>query len=161
MVSGDTVKRSQRSDLGCFLSVRRWVLWGRGLLHFELSRGSNNDSFHFPPQIERWWHLLVAHFRMFQYLLLVSLCGPMTVIHQAPLPMEFSRHAGVGCHFLLQGIFLTQGLNSHLLHFLHWQACSLPLVPPGMPPNYSYIIVTNTFVKLSSVNPRECAVCFI
>ena len=151
LVSGGTVKRSQRSDLGCFLSVQRLVLWGHGLLHFEVSRGSNNDSFHFPPQIERWWHHLVAHFTMFQHLLLVSLCGPMTVIHQAPLPMEFSRHAGVGCHFLLQGIFLTQGLNSHLLHFL----------PPGMPPNYSYIIVTNTFVKLSSVNPHECAVCFI
>ena len=30
----------------------------------------------------------------------------------------------MGCHFLLQGIFLTQGLNSSLLH---WQADSLPL----------------------------------
>ena len=36
----------------------------------------------------------------------------------------------VGCHFLLQGNFLTQGLNPHLLH---WQAVSLPLVPPGKP----------------------------
>ena len=32
-----------------------------------------------------------------------------------------------------QGIFLTQGLNPHLFHLLHWQASSLPLVPPGMP----------------------------
>ena len=31
---------------------------------------------------------------------------------------------GVGCHFLLQGIFPTQGLN---LHLLHWQVYSLPL----------------------------------
>ena len=30
------------------------------------------------------------------------------------------------CHFLLQGIFLTQGLNLHLLHLLHWQVDSLP-----------------------------------
>ena len=29
-----------------------------------------------------------------------------------------------GCHFLLQGIFLTQGSN---LSLLHWQADSLPL----------------------------------
>ena len=29
-----------------------------------------------------------------------------------------------GLHFLLQGIFLTQGSN---LHFLHWQVDSLPL----------------------------------
>ena len=29
------------------------------------------------------------------------------------------KNAGVGCHVLLQGIFPTQGSNSHLLHFLH------------------------------------------
>ena len=33
-----------------------------------------------------------------------------------------------GLPFLLQGIFRTQGLN---LHLLHWQACSLPSEPPG------------------------------
>ena len=36
-------------------------------------------------------------------------------------------------HALLQRIFPTQGLNPHLLHLLHWQAGSLPLVPPGKP----------------------------
>ena len=42
---------------------------------------------------------------------------PWTVAHQAPLSMGFSRQEyGVGCHFLLQGIFPTQGLNSGLLH---------------------------------------------
>ena len=35
-------------------------------------------------------------------------------------PWEF----GVGCHFFLQGIFSTQGLNPHLLH---WQEDSLQL----------------------------------
>ena len=35
---------------------------------------------------------------------------------------------GVGCHALLQRIFLTQGSNPGLLHLLHWQAGSLPLV---------------------------------
>ena len=34
---------------------------------------------------------------------------------------------GTSCHFLLQGIFLTQGLNLGLLHLLHLQADSLPL----------------------------------
>ena len=38
-----------------------------------------------------------------------------------------SKDTGVGCHFLLQGIFLTQGSNPSLLHLLHWQAESLPL----------------------------------
>ena len=40
---------------------------------------------------------------------------------------------GVGCHFLLQGIFSTQGLNPGLLYFLHWQASSLPLSHWGIP----------------------------
>ena len=29
------------------------------------------------------------------------------------------KNTGVGCHFLLQGIFPTQGLNPHLLCLLH------------------------------------------
>jgi len=34
------------------------------------------------------------------------------------------KNTGVGHHALLQGIFLTQGLNLHLLHLLHLQADS-------------------------------------
>ena len=34
------------------------------------------------------------------------------------------KNTGVGCHFLLQEVFLTQGSNPRLLH---WQAGSLPL----------------------------------
>ena len=42
---------------------------------------------------------------------------PWTVAHQAPLSMEFSgKTIGVGCHFFLQGIFPTQGLNLGLVH---------------------------------------------
>ena len=33
-------------------------------------------------------------------------------------------NTGVGCHFLLQGIALSQGSNQHLFHLLHWQMCS-------------------------------------
>ena len=36
-------------------------------------------------------------------------------------------------HFLLQGIFLTQGSISSLLHLLYWQADSLPLHHLGIP----------------------------
>ena len=39
-----------------------------------------------------------------------------SVARKAPL-LKFSRqNTGVGCHFLLQGIFLTQGSNPGLLH---------------------------------------------
>jgi len=39
----------------------------------------------------------------------------------------------VSCHFLLQGIFLTQESNPCLLHLLHWWTESLTMVPPGKP----------------------------
>ena len=43
-------------------------------------------------------------------------------------PWDFpGKNAGVGCHFLLQGIFLTQGSNVSLFHPLLWQVDSLPL----------------------------------
>ena len=38
------------------------------------------------------------------------------------------KNTGVSCHALLQGIFLTQGFNPHLLHLLHWQVGSLTRV---------------------------------
>ena len=57
---------------------------------------------------------------------------PWTVARQAPLSMGFPRQQHwSGCHFLLQGIFLTQRLNVHLLCFLHWQVDSLPLSHVG------------------------------
>ena len=49
-------------------------------------------------------------------------------------PWNFpGKNIGVGCHFLLQGIFPTQGSNPCLLHLLHWQADSLPLSHQGSP----------------------------
>ena len=48
---------------------------------------------------------------------------------RAPLCAGFfsGKNHGVGCHFLLQGIFLIQGPNFHLLCLLHRQADPLPL----------------------------------
>ena len=50
-----------------------------------------------------------------------------TVAHQTPLWGFPGKNTGVGCHFLLQGIFPTQGLKLRLLRLLHWQFNSLPL----------------------------------
>ena len=56
---------------------------------------------------------------------------PWTVACQAPLSMESPcKNTRVGCHFLPQGIFPTQGSNPGLLH---WQADSLPLSHQGSP----------------------------
>ena len=47
-------------------------------------------------------------------------------------PWDFpGKNTEVGCHFLLQGIFPTQGSNPHLMH---WQADSLPQSHIGSPP---------------------------
>ena len=41
------------------------------------------------------------------------------------------KNTVVGCCFLLQGIFPTQGSNPHLQRLLHWQVDSLTLSPLG------------------------------
>ena len=65
-------------------------------------------------------------------------------------PWNFpGRNIGVGCHFLLQGIFLTQGLSPHLLRPLHGQADSLPQASPGK-------TITPLKVKVSQSCPTLC-----
>ena len=78
-----------------------------------------------------------------------------TIAHQTPLPWDSpDKNTRVGCHALLQGTFLMQGSNSHLLCLLLWQACSLPLVPPGSPyickytRTYIYVCISETSESL-------------
>ena len=54
---------------------------------------------------------------------------PVSSVHR----ISPAKNTGVGCHFLLQGIFPTRRSNSHHLHLLHWQADSLPLSHMGSP----------------------------
>ena len=54
------------------------------------------------------------------------------------------KSTGMGCRFLLQGIFPTQGSKLRLLHLLHWQADSFPLAPPEK--SYAYIYYTHTHI---------------
>ena len=67
-------------------------------------------------------------------LLGLALCGPMDCIQSgSSVHGSFScKNTGVGCHALLQGIFLTQGLNPHLLWLLHyrWIFTTEPLEKP-------------------------------
>ena len=44
--------------------------------------------------------------------------------------LSFSLPPRQPCHVLVQGIFPTEGSTRGLLRLLHWQAGSLPLVPP-------------------------------
>ena len=79
------------------------------------------------------------------------------ITYQAPLSTDFpGNNPGVGCHFLLQGIFPSQRSNPC---FLHWQADSLPLSHLGSPLHlYIYCWVTVGFLGGSVVkNPPASA----
>ena len=71
-----------------------------------------------------------------------------------PLSMDFpGKNTGVECHFLFQGIFLTQGLTLHLLQVLHWQADSSPLCHLGSP---SFTVASCFDVACSQRPPDFC-----
>ena len=68
----------------------------------------------------------------------LSSSPPGSTVYGVSQDMEFSsifKNTGVGCHSLLQGIFSTQRLN---LHLLHWQADSLPMSHLGNPWSLGY-----------------------
>ena len=52
------------------------------------------------------------------------------IVYMAIRMLTLSKDTGVGCHYLLQGIFPTRGSNPQLLH---WQEGSLPLNHKGSP----------------------------
>ena len=71
-----------------------------------------------------------------------------------------SKTTGVGCRFLLWGIFLTQGWN---LHLLYWQADSLPLEPSGKPwkaETFAYFVVSQP-LKQSSPYRGSINICYM
>ena len=60
-----------------------------------------------------------------------TLVTPGTISLQIFCLWDFpGKNTGVGCHFLLQGIFLELGSNPR---FLQWQADSLPWNHQGSP----------------------------
>ena len=77
---------------------------------------------------------------------------PGTAAHRALLSTGSpGRNTGVGCHALLQGIFLTQGSNLCLSHLLRWQVGSLLLAPRGKP---LLVDFDSLFTVLSSFPPE-------
>ena len=68
------------------------------------------------------------------FILLLFSCNPMDCSPSGSCPWDSpGKNTRVGCHFLLQGIFLIQGLSLLLLHLLHWHEDSLPLSHLGSP----------------------------
>ena len=59
------------------------------------------------------------------------------------------KDTGVGCHFLLQGIFPTQGSNPCLLCLLQWQVGSLLQASHGKPPFYEWERQDHGFIEIT------------
>ena len=90
----------------------------------------------------------------------LTLCNPM----DCSLPGFFvhedspGKNTGVGCHFLLQEIFLIQRSKPHLLCLLHWQVVSLPLAPVimwceiGLSP---YVFINFSWASLSHTHTQN------
>ena len=77
----------------------------------------------------------------------LTVCDPMDCSPPGSSPWDFpGKNTGVGCHFLLQGIFPTQGSNPHLFHLLHWQTGSLLLATPGKPLKDISMLITSKFI---------------
>ena len=74
-------------------------------------------------------------------------------------PWDFpGKNTWVACHFFLQGTFLTQGLNPHLLH---WQADSLPLSCLGSPYKSKLMLKDIIFKDFSLKIKKVIKLCII
>ena len=68
-------------------------------------------------------------------------------------PWDFpDKNPGVGCHFLPQGIFLTQGSN---LRLLQWQAGSLPLCHVGSPKLLTTFLQMNQHFNVHTLKKKS------
>ena len=126
-----------------------WTEEPGGLQSMGLQSQTQLSDFHFTlNQLFYFWEFIIQmyshtgkmtslgismHVKLLQSYL--TLCDP---VECSPLGSSVhgdspGKNPGVGCPALLQWIFLTQGLNPHLLHLWHWQAGSLPLLPPENP----------------------------
>ena len=112
-----------------------YLLWAFWFLHFCTSIGTshilspiNTESLRFINS--KVFHLCACMQSCISWAWLFATLWAVTL--QAPPSMGFSsKNTGVGGLSLLQGTFLTQGSNLHLLGLLHYQLGSWPLTPPG------------------------------
>ena len=81
---------------------------------------------------------------------------PGTVTRQASLSMGFSRQDYLcGLLYPQPGDLPNSGIKLRLLHLLHWQAGSLPLVSPGKPVIKYWLIVSRSVFRLHRLGPSR------
>ena len=89
-------------------------------------------------------------------------------------PWDFQgKYTGVGCHFLFQGIFRTQGSDPHLAHcrriLYHWATWEAPWLSANLKKKWNVckknllILVPRIFgaIHLAPEMWRICRICFI
>ena len=99
----------------------------------DLDTPSSSQFFFLQVWIQRERHTPFISTPLRLVLSHVRLCDPMNPAGLFCPWDSPGRTTGVGCHFLLQGIFPTQGLNPRLLHLLHCRQIILPLSHWGSP----------------------------
>jgi len=104
--TSDVTRAGIISQAGTNVSIYRWNFF----FHQETS------ALHLKPSVIVLSHSLVSNSLQPRGLSPTRLLCPWN---------SLGKNTGVGCHFLLQGIFPTQELNLCLLHLLHWQVDSL------------------------------------
>ena len=96
-------------------------------IYFDMSLGTNNADLteltncQYFVSVILWTQVLdvtakAERMCVFSYVRLFrnpTDCSPPSLLCPQNFP---DKNTGVGCHFLLQGMFPNQGLNSHLLH---------------------------------------------
>ena len=106
---------------------RKWKVWSLGWedpLKKEMATFSSILAWEI-PQTEEPGRLQFSSVQSLSCVWLFANAGTLVYLCPWDYPGKNTR---VGCHFLLQGIFPTQGSNPSLLH---WQVDSSPLSYPG------------------------------
>ena len=89
-----------------------------------------------PFSTSLWWWIMTMHacsvVQSCQTFLRALRLSPARLLSPWNSP---GKNTGVDCHFLIQGISPTLGLNPCLLHLLHWQVSFFKTKPPGKPNN--------------------------
>ena len=94
--------------------------------------------------------------KLLQSCLILCPCGlwPSSLLCPWDSP---GKNAAVGCHDLLQGIFLSQGSNTTSSAALAFQADSSPLSHQGSPKQVTYTHVHSSIIHNSQgVEPAQC-----
>ena len=136
----------------------------------EYWRGLPSPPEHLPDLGISWTSIscicrqILYHWATWMHACMLQSCP--TLLHHGPQPARLlcpwdfhHKNTAVSCYSLLQGIFLTQGLNLQLSCLLHWQAGSSPHL--GSPHRNKHIcpeILSGTLFGTLNISQRSAVI---